>query len=284
MEERKIKLATLALLTPIKEVLNDVAIPTSLFDISEEYRTIIQKADELLKYGKSAVTDRIYLESIFNVLNGNNDKMFYQDRCLDDYTEDINYPVSQVDSNGQTDYRRKATERINLVLSEIVFSDVWLSKFFEIPEPELTYMPGTLQDPDISLYDQSKLCAAFALCLSDSRNSDEEAFILYSMDFSGIQDFIYTIQRKGALKTLRARSFYLEMLMENAIDDVLEDIGLSRINVLYSGGGHCYMLLPNGKETTEKLEEHNKKALLCSSSSSRLLSASWRCCTSRRRR
>ena len=258
MEERKIKLATLALLTPIKEVLNDVVIPTSLSDVAEDDRTIIQKADELLKYGKPAVTDRTYLESIFNVLNGNNDKMFYQDRCLDDYTEDINYPVSQVDSNDQTDYRRKATERINSVLSEIVFSDLWLSKFFEILEPELTYMPGTLQDPDISLYDQAKLSAAFALCMSDSQNNDDEYFLLYSMDFSGIQDFIYTIQRKGALRTLRARSFYLEILMENSIDDVLESLGLSRINVLYSGGGHCYMLLPNGEETTKKLEEKNK--------------------------
>ena len=258
MEERKIKLATLALLTPIKEVLGDVVIPPALSDIAEEDRTIIQKADELLKYGKPAVTERIYLESIFNALNGNNDKKIYQDRCLDDYTEDINYPVSQVDNNDQTEYRKTATERINSILNEIVISDVWLSKFFEILEPELTYMPGTLQEPDISLYDQSKLCAAFALCLCDSQNSDEE-FLLYSMDFSGIQDFIYTIQRKGALRTLRSRSFYLEILMENAIDDVLEDIGLPRINVLYSGGGHCYMLLSNGEETIEKLEAQNNK-------------------------
>lgn len=258
MEERKIKLATLALLTPIKEVLNDVVIPPALSDISEDDRTIIRKADELLKNGKPAVRDRIYLESIFNVLNGNSAKMFYQDRCLDDYTEDINYPVSQVDNKDQKEYRRTATERINTFLNEIVFSDVWLSKFFEMLEPELTYMPGTLQDPDISLYDQSKLCAAFALCLFESQNNDE-AFLLYSMDFSGIQDFIYTIQRKGALRTLRARSFYLEILMENAIDDILEGLGLSRVNVLYSGGGHCYMLLPNGTETVGILEDYNKK-------------------------
>lgn len=258
MEDRKILLATLALLTPIKEVLNDVVIPTSLFDVTEDERTIVQKADVLLKCGKPAIANRIYLESIFNVLNGNNDRMFYQDRCLDDYTEDINYPVSQVDSHDQTEYRKKATERINAVLNEMVFSDVWLGKFFEILEPELTYMPGTLQDSDISLYDQSKLCAAFALCLNDSKNNDDESFLLYSMDFSGIQDFIYTIQSKGVLRTLRARSFYLEILMENAIDDVLEDIGLSRINVLYSGGGHCYMLLPNGEEIIEKLEVRNR--------------------------
>ena len=122
MEERKIKLATLALLTPIEEVLNDVVIPPALSDISEDDRTIIRKADELLKNGKPAVRDRIYLESIFNVLNGNSAKMFYQDRCLDDYTEDINYPVSQVDNKDQKEYRRTATERINSFLNKIVFS------------------------------------------------------------------------------------------------------------------------------------------------------------------
>ena len=37
----------------------------------------------------------------------------------------------------------------------------------------------------------------------------KKTFLLYSMDISGIQDFIYTINNKGALKGLRARSFYL---------------------------------------------------------------------------
>lgn len=258
MEERKIKLATIALLTPVKEVLGDVVIPSSLSDANEEYGSVIQKADELIKFEKPAITGRPYLESIFNVLNGNNAKMIYQACRLDDRTAEINYPVSQA-ADDQSDYCKRATEHINSVLIEMVCSEIWLNRFFEVLESELTYLPGTLQDPDISLFDQSKLCAAFALCLCDKQDNADEEFLLYSMDFSGIQDFIYTIQKKGAMRTLRARSFYLEILMENAIDDVLEGIGLSRINVLYSGGGHCYMLLPNGTETVGKLEDCNKK-------------------------
>ena len=57
---------------------------------------------------------------------------------------------------------------------------------------------------------------------------------------------------------LRARSFYLEILMENAIDDILSDIGMCRLNVLYAGGGHCYMLLPNEESVISKLEEYNQ--------------------------
>ncbi len=78
---------------------------------------------------------------------------------------------------------------------------------------------------------------------------EKKAFRLFSMDISGIQSFIYTIHSKHALRTLRARSFYLEILMEHMIDEILERCSLSRANLIYSGGGHCYMLLPNTEET-----------------------------------
>lgn len=73
----------------------------------------------------------------------------------------------------------------------------------------------------------------------------QKAFLLVSMDMSGIQNFIYTIPTKNALRTLRSRSFYLEIMMEHIIDLLLEKTGVSRANLIYSGGGHCYILLPN---------------------------------------
>ena len=47
-------------------------------------------------------------------------------------------------------------------------------------------------------------------------------FYCIQMDISGIQNFIYSIGDKGALKGLRARSFYLEIMMEHIIDELLE--------------------------------------------------------------
>ena len=84
-------------------------------------------------------------------------------------------------------------------------------------------------------------------------------FLLYSMDISGIQNFIYSIGDKGALKGLRARSFYLEIMMEHIIDELLEKVSLSRTNLIYTGGGHCYMLLPNTSEVLEILESYEKQ-------------------------
>ena len=85
------------------------------------------------------------------------------------------------------------------------------------------------------------------------------------MDISGIQSFIYTISSKNALKTLRARSFYLEIMMEHIIDFLLDRLQLSRANLLYSGGGHCYLLLANTTETVmqiQKFQEELKEWLL----------------------
>ena len=83
-------------------------------------------------------------------------------------------------------------------------------------------------------------------CFSDNKTfRTQNAFMLVSGDVSGIQDFLYTIPSKGALKSLRGRSFYLEIMLENFIDVLLEDLGLARTNLLYSGGGHFYLLAPN---------------------------------------
>lgn len=79
------------------------------------------------------------------------------------------------------------------------------------------------------------------------------------MDISGIQDFIYTITSKNALKTLRARSFYLEIMMEHIIDNLLEELQLSRANLIYSGGGHCYMLLANTENTKNVVQQYHQK-------------------------
>ena len=127
---------------------------------------------------------------------------------------------------------------------------------------------------DVSLYDHAKTTAAIAACIlryleeqkvEDYRqalfNSDsakefyaKEMFLLYSMDMSGIQSFIYSISGKGALKQLRARSLYLEMMLEHIADELLNRLHLSRANLLYTGGGHAYLLLPNTDSTKQEIQ------------------------------
>ncbi len=88
---------------------------------------------------------------------------------------------------------------------------------------------------------------------------DEEAFILYSMDISGIQNYIYTISGTDALKSLRTRSLYLELLLENIADELLERLELTRCNLIYTGGGHSYILLANTERTKVVLNEFEQE-------------------------
>lgn len=132
---------------------------------------------------------------------------------------------------------------------------------------------------DVSLYDHAKTTAGIAACahawLEAQGASDYQAalfagghsagsrsaqmFLLFSCDMSGIQSFIYTISGSGALKQLRARSLYLELLLEHIADELLDRLGLCRANLLYIGGGHAYLLLPNTPETVAALESFDRE-------------------------
>lgn len=123
--------------------------------------------------------------------------------------------------------------------------------------------------PDVSLYDHSRMTAALAVCLSELEAKDVQArleavrrdfegkpqgtdralldqpvALLVGGDISGVQKFIYTISSKKAAQTLRGRSFYLQLLTEAVLRYVLRELGLPYTNVIYSGGGHFYLLAP----------------------------------------
>lgn len=134
-------------------------------------------------------------------------------------------------------------------------SETLVNKLLRLYEEKLTFVPSACSD--IPLFDHLKMTAAVALCANayGTISHMDKAFVIYSIDMSGIQSFIYDISSKGALKGLRTRSFYLEMLFEFYIDLLLERLELCRVNVLYSGGGHAYFILPNTKETLSAASE-----------------------------
>lgn len=207
-------------------------------------------------------------ESIFNILNGNADKMVYKPSVMS--VNDIVYPTDEA-VHFSEDFYQKVIDNIQDSLKGIELTDEYVNSLLQLLEANLTNVPSSTQTKelvDISLYDHVKLTAAFALCIKQyldengiidykeelfNKASDfynKKAFRLYSMDLSGIQSFIYNISSKSALKGLRARSFYLEILLESSVDELLSRAGLCRANVLYTGGGHTYIIMP----ATNKIE------------------------------
>lgn len=139
--------------------------------------------------------------------------------------------------------------------------------------------------PDVSLYDHSRMTAALAACMADWPSDKVEVLLgavrrdfygqatekdqqlleqptalLVGGDISGVQDFIYTISSKGAAKTLRGRSFYLQLLTEAVLRFVLRKLELPYTNVIYTGGGHFFLLAP--LSSYEKLDELRREISL----------------------
>lgn len=225
---------------------------------------------------------KLNLDSIFSV--------FYSDKEIQVANK---YPLIYKDINKAFNYPRKdislATNSnyealLNKIKSHFITKDISqisINQLLQILEEGFSYVPSSTNRAevcDISLYVHSKITSAVASCMKlyfdeqqiqdykkycfNSGNKifrNEKIYLLVSGDISGIQDFIYTIPSKGALKTLRGRSLYIDLLLEEFIDEYLEQIGLSRANVLYSGGGHFYILAPNIEDIKKSIDKLQAK-------------------------
>jgi len=103
-------------------------------------------------------------------------------------------------------------------------------------------------DPDIALIDLARSTAAIAAALAQQPPGEKLALI--GGDLMGVQKFIYTISSEGALKSLRARSFYLELAAEEVVQQILTELNLPRTNVIYAGASKFYLLVA----ATDELE------------------------------
>ena len=225
---------------------------------------------------------KLNLDSIFSV--------FYSDKKIQvankypliykDINKAFNYPQKDISLATNSNYEAL----LNKIKSHFITKDInqiSINQLLQIIEEGFSYVPSSTNRAevcDISLYVHSKITSAVASCMKlyfDEQqiqdykkycfNSgskifrNEKIYLLISGDISGIQDFIYTIPSKGALKTLRGRSLYIDLLLEEFIDEYLEQIGLSRANVLYSGGGHFYILAPNIEDTKKAIDKLQAK-------------------------
>ena len=88
----------------------------------------------------------------------------------------------------------------------------------------------------VSWFDQARLKAALDAC--------GEQVLVVRADLSGIQDFIYQAESEQALKSLRARSFYLELLAVHALRRLLTLAQVTRAHAISLGGGGFQLFLP----------------------------------------
>lgn len=202
------------------------------------------------------------MRPVFNILNQNDGQAYYPPAVFDSNGSAL-FPQKEKQDFAPKQYQDMLAH-LKHVLMQLPEGETGINVLLTALEAQLSYVPAHI-DPeglmDISLFDHAKLTAAMAVCLKDVLDEqgtpykavfddpetywDAKAFLIASLDVSGIQKFIYTITSKNALRSLRSRSFYLEILMEHVVDTLLEKTGMSRTNILYTGGGHCYLIFPN---------------------------------------
>jgi CRISPR-associated protein Csm1 len=243
-----------------------------------------------MSIGKRSDTSN-HLRSIFDSVslsesqNGNNDPPNYLPLKPLSLEESHIFPGGDQDISG-SDYQ----ELVSRIMAEA-------KKEFAQPERYLENLLAGLNrygwcipvDPemgsnDISIFDQARTTAALAVCLSDFKAEELEKImqaislerdgqptdlqdhpvaLLVGGDISGIQDFIYTLSAKKAAKTLRGRSFYLQLLTEAILRFVLRRLDLPFSNVIYAGGGHFFLLAPtSAQETLPTIQKEISQKLL----------------------
>lgn len=129
----------------------------------------------------------------------------------------------------------------------------------------LTEPTGTF--PYVSYYDYAKSLAGFVVSLhsyltSESRLTEgfsiaikEQPIRLLSGDISGVQDFLYDIVGRSAAKSLKGRSFYLQLLSTSILQRFLDDLDLYEGNVIYDSGGSFNLIVPNTEAHRQKIKE-----------------------------
>ena len=195
----------------------------------------------------------------FNILSPSEEVIFAQEKKAN-FLDDLKILISDFKKTflGIGSIKKREEKILISILNTLFMKYFWC-------------IPANTQEdyPDVSLYDHLKCTAAICACiydyhvdrgsidsLVDIQNDTNKSFRMMVVDFSGIQKYIYNIKKnKYAAKRLRARSFMVQLILEEIKEYVLKEFDLPVFNVLMQSGGKFFVLLPNIQSVDEKIEK-----------------------------
>jgi CRISPR-associated protein Csm1 len=122
-------------------------------------------------------------------------------------------------------------------------------------------VPATGYD-DVSIFELARTAAAIAAALAAQPGPAPSDFgktnlMLAVGDLGGIQRFLYAVVISKAARMLRGRSLGLQLIADAIANRILEHFALPVSNLLYSGGGKLWLLMPAAaREELLSLGEH----------------------------
>lgn len=112
-----------------------------------------------------------------------------------------------------------------------------------------------------SVFDHNRIKAAIAICQQQA-SDPEKPFLLIKGAIGGIQKYIYHDIKAEQIgdadkssKRLRGRSFLVAHLSQVIAEQVIQRLGQTEAQILFVGGGHFNLLLPNVEELKSKLDQ-----------------------------
>ena len=106
------------------------------------------------------------LQSVFNILNGNEEQYYYKPRLLD-CRDEINYPQPIAEPFDKHFYYQ-VKDNLTDNLRGLEWNETYINSLLTVLEGNLTYVPSSTNKSelaDISLYDHVKITAAIAACI-----------------------------------------------------------------------------------------------------------------------
>ncbi|GJM35081.1 MAG: hypothetical protein DHS20C18_40820 [Saprospiraceae bacterium] len=231
-------------------------LPGWILDDSKWLDPFLEKAEKIVLDGKPIKFDPqhpVQLESIFNHLkvkekSSNLETKHFPFQPLSLDKEDI-FPTNDHGSFKELceGFIQDFTRLPGGAGEEQIFGET----LYYLLKKYCSCIPVSEEVQYIQLFEFLKIRAAIALSLFYHNQAKEQTqevpFLLYCVDQSGIQNFIYNITSNRASKSLKGRSFYLHLLMETIKQKIFNhaDIPAGMLNVLYASGGKMYLILPN---------------------------------------
>ena len=241
----------------------DDAYPDWINDNKDTIDPFIKRAEGLILQGEKVEFDPhhpVQLTSIFNEieLKGEESRIptkTFPFKPLSLVKEDI-FPN---DTNGDFEKLQRSfwEEFVNLPGGQN-HPKIFTESLYYLLKKYTSCIPVSEHQTYLPLFEFLKIRAAIARSLYQASLVDATSDFplqLYGIDQSGIQKFLYNISSNKAAKSLKGRSFYLQMLMESITQSILThpDLGAHMVNVLYASGGKMYWILPNTADVNRAL-------------------------------
>lgn len=236
----------------------------------------VKELNSIINWGRQRYKT-IPLYSIFNKVNNGNYQAAFglNDLSLEKSRVFPKEVKSSADGVNQEKYKllwKKFIEEFNNLPTDS-FDGFAESLIYLLKKYTWCIPSNTMDMANVSLFEHLKTTAAFADCLylyyKDNPNdflfnnnrltlaNDVKPVLLLGGDISGIQKFIYNISSRKAAVSLKGRSFYVQLLIDSAIQRIIThpDINCTIGQVVYSSGGKFYMLLPNTEKVQNAIAE-----------------------------